>query len=242
MKYTFIGSKIHSQVYPHPEPTSKFVPNWYKEMPRSRHPATFKPMEDITWLEDNTQGLLYGHTMKECVPIRDYLTSGYIIPLWATIKISLNEEGRMNCGWGDGDEEIISFHRPHQTVGCPVHNKNNNSKDVPKLMCPWQFKTPKGYSTFFFSPRYMEGQIEILPAIVDTDSYHEVNFPFLYHGKNGEENTFEKGTPIVQLIPFKREDWKMEMEEGDFVKSRKFIASFMDSAYRKFAHRKKVFK
>jgi len=38
-----------------------------------------------------------------------------------------------------------------------------------------------------------------------------VNFPFIINGDKYEtlETTLKKGTPYVQVIPFKRESWKM---------------------------------
>ena len=46
-----------------------------------------------------------------------------------------------------------------------------------------------------------------LPGIVDTDrSPQPINFPFFI--KKNFVGTIEVGTPVVQLIPFKRDDWK----------------------------------
>jgi hypothetical protein len=59
--------------------------------------------------------------------------------------------------------------------------------------------------------------------VVDTDTYKEyINFPFTlkkdYLLKNVKDGKFfsiiEKGTPYCQIIPFKRENWKMKIEKG----------------------------
>jgi hypothetical protein len=48
--------------------------------------------------------------------------------------------------------------------------------------------------------------IEILSGLVDTDSYRSpVNFPFVAIAPDGVY-TIKKGTPLVQVIPFRRAD------------------------------------
>lgn len=77
-------------------------------------------------------------------------------------------------------------------------------------MNPWAIKTPKGYSVLFVQPFHRESVFTILPGIVDTDSYTiPVNFPFVINDSNFE-GTIPMGTPIAQVIPFKRDSWKME--------------------------------
>jgi hypothetical protein len=80
-------------------------------------------------------------------------------------------------------------------------------------MNPWIIKTPKGYSCLFLPPlNNNDDRFSIIPGIVDTDTYNlEINFPFVINGdKYPQLNTVIKtGTPYVQIIPFKRESWKM---------------------------------
>ena len=50
---------------------------------------------------------------------------------------------------------------------------------------------------------------KILPGIVDTDTYTPpVNFPFVLTDEN-YEGLIPAGTPLAQVIPFKRESWEM---------------------------------
>jgi hypothetical protein len=47
---------------------------------------------------------------------------------------------------------------------------------------------------------------------VDTDTFpNEINFPIVVNGDKYPilETIIKKGTPYVQIIPFKRESWKM---------------------------------
>ena len=51
----------------------------------------------------------------------------------------------------------------------------------------------------------------IMPGIVDTDTFdHPVNFPFQMNEK-GFEGVIKAGTPMVQVIPFKRDEWEMQI-------------------------------
>jgi hypothetical protein len=59
-----------------------------------------------------------------------------------------------------------------------------------------------------------DDRFEIISGIVDTDTYdRQINFPFiLNNAKYPELDTIiNKGTPIVQVIPFKRDEWKMKI-------------------------------
>ena len=54
-----------------------------------------------------------------------------------------------------------------------------------------------------------ETRFTVLPAIVHTDKWHEVNFPAIIHD---DEFTITQGTPFIQIIPFKRSKLSMVME------------------------------
>ena len=55
----------------------------------------------------------------------------------------------------------------------------------------------------------IEERWHIIEGVVDTDTYiNEINFPFILK-KRDEQFLVKKGDPMVQVIPFKREAWKM---------------------------------
>ena len=78
-------------------------------------------------------------------------------------------------------------------------------------------KTPPGYSSLFLPPmNNTDDRFSIIPGIVDTDTYKlEVNFPIVFNGDKYEslKTTIKRGTPYVQVIPFKRDSWTMSIEE-----------------------------
>ena len=97
---------------------------------------------------------------------------------------------------------------------CPFVSKN---KSLPfhKLLNPWTIKTPPGYSCLFLPPmNNSDDRFSIIPGIVDTDTFpYEINFPIIINGDKYPilETVIKIGTPIVQVIPFKREKWKMKI-------------------------------
>ena len=51
-----------------------------------------------------------------------------------------------------------------------------------------------------------DDRFSIIPGIVDTDTFNqEVNFPFVINGDkySSLDTIIKKGTPCVQIIPFK---------------------------------------
>ena len=125
------------------------------------------------------------------------------------------------------DEPInlkLSSHAPeiqgtHQVEGWPKLEKNLDGP-IHKFINPWKIKTPPGYSCLFLPVlNNNDSAFEIIPGIVDTDSFPlEINFPFILNGykyKAPIKFFIKKGTPIVQVFPFKRQKWKMKITPFD---------------------------
>jgi hypothetical protein len=176
-----------------PQPASKFIPDWYKNM-QSYMNGSKKP--------DGNGGT--NITIKRCMPVFDAITAGYIITLPADVYVSIKEE-KQYFEWSTLG--LVSFHPVEQAPEHPARNQHA----YPKWMNPWAIKTPKGYSVLFTQPMHRESVFTILPGIVDTDTYTApVNFPMVINDPNFE-GLIPKGTPIAQVIPFKREGWQMEI-------------------------------
>ena len=55
----------------------------------------------------------------------------------------------------------------------------------------------------------LEERFKIIEGVVDTDSYvNIINFPFILK-KRDKQFLIKKGDPMVQVVPFKRESFKM---------------------------------
>jgi hypothetical protein len=169
------------------------MPDWYKNM------------ESYTNKEKKPNGSgLTTATIKRCMPVFDAITAGYIITSPADVYVSI-KNGEQYFEWSS--LELITFHPIEQAPEHPVRKPHA----YPKWTNPWAIKTPKGYSCLFIQPMHRESVFTILPGIVDTDTYTAaVNFPMVINDPNFE-GLIPKGTPIAQVIPFKREDWQIKI-------------------------------
>jgi hypothetical protein len=145
------------------------------------------------------------------MPVFDGFSMGYIIPLWTDVYVTRNEEGvYYRWGWGPANGELITHHSERQLPTFPIKQISNG---YPKWTNPWSIQTPKGYSCLFVSPLNHANLIfNCLSGVVDTDQYNNmVNFPFTFNDPNFE-GLIPAGTPIIQVIPFKRESWTSKVD------------------------------
>lgn len=185
-KIEFLCSPQDLGVIAEPQPASKHLPDWFRKL----------PVVDKTVMAavDN------GRTIKRCMPFMDAMTAGWIIPLAATVRLEISNEGRtVTAGW-DFDKELVSGHGPHQVAGHP-----QSPRPPMKFHNFWTIRTPPGWSCLITPLLNREQPLfEILAGVVDTDRYHApVNFPFVATAPDGV-HVLEKGTPLVQAIPFRR--------------------------------------
>lgn len=173
-----------------PKPARTEIPDWYKNLDSYINKEK-KPIGNGSTAA----------TIKRCMPVFDAITVGYLICTHTDIFVSqVNEEPYYE--WANFG--AISFHPIEQA---PTHPANQNIS-YPKFINPWSIKTPKGYSCLFVNPLHRHSEFSILEGIVDTDKYiNPVNFPFVLKNKNFE-GLIPKGTPVAQVIPFKRDSWK----------------------------------
>lgn len=176
-----------------PVPSDKVIPEWYKN---TQSYFTGKKSTD------GNHGT--AATIKRCMPVFDALTAGYIITTPADVYVS-KVDGRTHYEWA-----ALNLIGQHSKVQAPLYPAVKEDT-IPKWHNPWSIKTPKGYSCLFVQPFHRESVFSVMPAVVDTDTYiYPVTLPFLL--KEGFEGLIPAGTPMVQVIPFKRDTW--EMEEG----------------------------
>jgi len=189
-----------------PAPAKNFTPKWYKD--------TRSYIGDKKGVTESGPGT----TVKKCVPVLDMMTAGYIIPTWADIWVTIKDG---NCTFYSGDRNMkFGFHPITQIAHYPA---NMSAGGAHKFENPWSIRTPKGYSCFFMPPAHNPNPyFEVLSGLVDTDNYYApVNFPFLFK-VNEFEGLIPAGTPLVQVIPFKREKWQMKFGDSeDEIKSAK---------------------
>ena len=198
----------------YPIPAKLNIPEWYK----------------------NLEHTIFKKTVKGCMPFLDTLTSGYVLKMPQDFHVRHNVDNKNEKGENIKDSfqtfglhdiaQILSakninlnsgqdVHSIGQVEGSPFIEKNKNLPFY-KILNPWKIKTPKGYSCLFVPPlNNSDDRFSIIPGIVDTDRFpNEINFPIIINGDKYPvlETTIKKGTPYVQIIPFKRDFWKMTLK------------------------------
>lgn len=182
-----------------PKPAFQLVPDWYKE---TESYLGGKKTPDGSGVSSGT--------IKRCMPVFDAINSGYYLvthtDIWVK-QIAQNpekpDEKTPYYEWPSSNP--IAFHPIEQA---PVH-PNATGTPIPKWINPWGIKTPKGYSTLFIAPVHRDNPFVAMAGVVDTDAYTApVNIIFTLANPTFE-GLVPAGTPIVQIIPFKRDEWKM---------------------------------
>jgi hypothetical protein len=223
-----------------PKPASQFLPEWYKKTESYVASEGLSPAGDSgdkrPYFSNNSPA-----TIKKCLPVFDAITSGYIIVTPADLYIRKDTSGLFHYQWKLFGE-LVGFHPNNQA---PLHPASQNEQ-YPKLNNPWSIKTEKGWSCLFTQPMHQDLPFTILPGIVDTDKYNvEVNFIFTMKDPNFE-GMIPAGTPFAQVIPIKRESWKMKIgdkkDKENALKQHHFVMSKFFDVYKDFFWNKKQYR
>ncbi len=165
-----------------PRPAKHFIPKWFKDIPADKKMS-----------------------VKNCPSFPDYFSQGYVVPMWCDVKL---QKDKLEWRW---ETSTVGFnwnsHENHQFVDYTDASFNGvDGNFVFKPDCPWRIITPPGWSVLQLPLFYhFNKEWSILPGVIDTDVYHEINQQVLYHG-NGKEITINRGDPFVLYIPFKRSE------------------------------------
>jgi hypothetical protein len=185
-----------------PSPAKRSVPNWYRKMPLHFGGEGYK------WMgERGNNG-----TFKACIPMFDALTSGYVIPTPIDLLVEQDYSGTPKFVWRvAGESGMISTHDPGQIPDDMIPEEYD--KIAFKFANQWMVSTPPGYSLLFTHPlNRPDLPFYSLTGIVDTDKYTApVNLPFFI--KKGFTGLIPAGTPMIHLMPIKREPWAMELNK-----------------------------
>jgi len=173
-----------------PRSNSKGWPKWWKDMPKE------------------TSG-----TILSCKGIQDYLSLGITVPLWCDLEVfPMGRDVSAKTSDSVFDVQRFSY---EQAMGSPiVEDREVPYGGFPKVVSPFLYKTAPGYSMLALPMLYEpDPRYQVLPAVVHTDFYHTLNL--VLRVMSGESFIIKAGTPVLQLIPFKRKDWVKEVVLGE---------------------------
>lgn len=223
---------------PEPVPASRMVPDWYKRQPGS--------IDDEATIK---QGFATS-TVKRCMPFFDFMTSGYLILSPCDIYIDATDPEKITFSIPaplktfEGD--MFAKHGREQYSELP-YDKDKYHQDLFRIMPFWAVGTPEGYSTLFIHPVHKDPlPLQAVGAFVDTDNFISDGHLSFWVEK-GFRGVIKQGTPLIQVIPIKRENWQMEIVPNEiaspkFSKQRLWIRSNFVNAYKNKARAKKEFK
>lgn len=223
--------KVALDFFP-PVPANKLLPEWYKNLPRYMEGE--KNMSSLLMAQNNNR---MPQTIKACLPVQDYVTSGYIIRASSDIVITPDVESESVAWWWSSSEKMCDSH-PHKQ--CPVSIKKEKHNYI-KFKNLWHIKTPKGYSCYIYQPEFFfNDNIKLFSGIVDTDEYTEtVSFVGMVTTK--ETFVIKAGDPLMAVFPFKRESWthklSCEPKKGSSVLDKVF-----ERGYQMFFHKQKHYR
>jgi hypothetical protein len=204
-KIIFKAQREHSQfLSPIPKPASNVIPDWYKKQ------KNFSNGENNILKAIKTPAV---GTFKMCTPLVDTLTSGYLITLPADVLVT-------NVSDTGGYTPYISW-RVEWAVLDSIEKDTHTNYPIPtgfnSQVFRWYFdfkiKTPSGYSCWITHPAHRwDLPFITMNGFVDTDKHpNSLLLPFFI--REGFEGIIEEGTPIAQIIPLKRENWKSEKQD-----------------------------
>jgi hypothetical protein len=217
-----------------PTPTHRNVPEWYRKQPAYVNK------------EDFLKKGISGSTIKKCMPVFDAMTAGYTLYCPLDIYVDATDPNKLEynipIAVAGFKKELFTTHSPEQTTHYPMPSYVH--KDVLRINPMWSVKTSPGYSSLFIKPMHQEHQpFELVPGIIDTDTYVSEGF-LSFKIESSFKGIIEKGTPIAQVIPFKRENWQSQhieykdSKEGQ-KKQRMLVRSKFFNYYKKnFWHKK----
>jgi hypothetical protein len=196
IEFSLVRGREQESNFPRPYPANKEIPDWFKSMPA----------------ENEADGGSV-RTIKNCLPFLEAMACGYVIPVVADITLSLDHAGEFR---GQSSyASIVQMHLPNQVPGAPFANRL-----IVKILNPWLIRTPPGYSTLFL-PLLNRFELPLFPlaGLVETDIfYREVNFPAILRMAPGTSLALPRGTPLVQVIPIKRDEFQSEFVPPDIEK------------------------
>ena len=171
-----------------PQKASKFFPEWFKKVQATK--------------ENRGVG-----NIKNCPVFPEYLTQGWIIPMWCDSELFVKDD---EWNWKTPSDAFRwEMHSPNQFLHWLPEQQQKDYIWTWKAKCPWKVKTPKGYSMYQVNPFYHFHDWTILPGSIRTDFHFEVNqqvlVPKSYKGKT---LLIERGTPFAWYIPYKRTKYK----------------------------------
>jgi hypothetical protein len=198
----FISNRFHlNENSPSvPEASSKLLVDWYKKADR------FGKDESGEYVVAPDGGKV--STWKSCPAVLDVMTTGYMLKTPCDIEFFLNQKNKISVRIEN--KKCYDFCTPRDPLP-QFYQPDGYYLDHFAWFIDWGIELPPGYSALYLTPmnRFDLPFINTV-GIIDNDKVHLSGaLPFFI--REGWTGIIPAGTPYVQILPFKRENWKSEI-------------------------------
>lgn len=206
-----------------PKSATKEIPDWYKNQLNINQKN----------MDFGNNGVILSRGLKECIPFFDAISTGYIQKTWCDIGIKKNID-RVEFYYSNQPAPLDI----RQQVHIPINDSYYDMEFTWKTY--WSIDLPKGYSALITHPfNRLDLPFTTLTGVIDNFDLPIVsmqtggNLPFYI--KKDFEGIIPAGTPMFQILPFKRENWTSSVEPFNLnlmLKSRRKFGSKFYGSYR----------
>ena len=217
-----------------PVPASKIKPEWYKKLPIKVHSggleiSTIKKcpaMHDwlsMGYLIRNRHSILVwigeGHHKEPVslsIPLSDKAKEKDIQNIFKITDPQKVDDyvTKHKLGIGELDHYVkymnIGGHPAAQVQGSSWDNRM-----AFKFKTDFLIETPKGTSCYYLDPFLFDNPyFRVWQGVMDTDNFNQLttNNMLIFYPKVDHSFVIGKGTPLVQIVPFVRYPWRMNIE------------------------------
>jgi hypothetical protein len=201
-KKNIIKYAVHNDAFSGLEPSKKLLPSWLLETP----PFT-------GGLKDNKLVEIPIPTFKICTSFKESFSSGYMITLPVDILVKQTEGGPVVSWRPELNEKFLTVRDDYEQ-----NSLLPTPEGYSEVHFVWETKLslqiPEGYS-FLFTHPFNRYDLPFLTLTGIVDGFYNLpkgNIPVFF--KNNFEGIIEKGTPILQILPFKTENWISEIDKS----------------------------
>ena len=202
----------HSSVGP--LPAKKNIAPYWKDLPLYHGQGDEERVKEGT---ANRSNVYMG--LKHCMPYFDAMGMGYHYRLHTDIEIKRREDGNINVTWDSPMHPVA----PRGLFEMPVPHGHYQAHWSWQMY--WGIQTPPGYGALLTHPinRY-DLPFSTSSGYVDLDEY-PLPGNVSFHVKDNFEGIIHAGTPIMSIIPIKREAWLgVENRSPEFFSSKAALA------------------
>lgn len=201
------------------EPAIKFMPEWWKKA---------KPTFEVNDFVEHA-------TIKTCTGLIDYYKTGFILPMWSDLALSL--DGNSQFRWQFADNKSVAISHPHEQWASYSDNLDLGHL---KIVSPWRMKGKKDIKWLLKKPYWNFKPFEkwnIAEGMVDYSIVPDLNINVFFDLTEKAVLNMSAGDPFCHLVPIADENIKLHKQlitDSEWHKLAYNQFSFTNS-YRKFA-------